>query len=163
VALLQHFGHFGAPSHLRSDRGTYFVNSLLLVGTDHCLTLAYSKEKNALVERANKEVNRHLRAFTFDSYPIHNWRLALPMVQRIMNATYGNRTKLSPSSVLFANALNLAREVIVPFKDTVEGLQQLSDYMKKLLAVQENILALAKANVVFADITHVGGYSVLPS
>jgi hypothetical protein len=33
---------------------------LLLIGTQHCLTLAYSKEENALVERMNKEINRHL-------------------------------------------------------------------------------------------------------
>jgi hypothetical protein len=33
--------------------------------------------------------------------------------------------------------------------------------MKNLLAVQENILALAKANIVFVDNTHIGGYSAL--
>ena len=32
---------------------------LALVGTSHCLTLAYSKEENAIVERMNKEINRH--------------------------------------------------------------------------------------------------------
>jgi hypothetical protein len=62
------------------------------VGTEHCLTLAYSKEENSLVERANKEVNRHLRAFTFDKSTVDDYRLALPMVQRIMNATYTDRT-----------------------------------------------------------------------
>jgi transposase InsO family protein len=164
VALLQHFGRFGAPSQIRSDRGSHFVNSLireflLLVGTDHCLTLAYSKEENALVERANKEINRHLRAFTFDASSVHSWRLSLPMVQRIMNATYADRTKLSPSSILFGNALNLDRGIFAPFKDTVEGIQPLSDYMKNLLAVQDNILALAKANIIFADNAHIGNYS----
>jgi transposase InsO family protein len=54
VALLQHFGRFGAPSQIRSNRGSHFVNSLireflLLIGTDHCLALAYSKEENSLV------------------------------------------------------------------------------------------------------------------
>jgi hypothetical protein len=38
---------------------------LLLVNAQHCLTLAYSKEENALVERMNKEINRHLRTFGF--------------------------------------------------------------------------------------------------
>jgi hypothetical protein len=83
------------------------------------------------------------------------------MVQRIIHSTYADRTKLSPSSVLFANALNLDRGVIVPLKDTVEGLQSLLDYMKNLLAVQENILALAKGNIVFADNAHIGVYSAL--
>ena len=29
------------------------------------LTLAYPKQDNAIVERYNKEINRHLRALTF--------------------------------------------------------------------------------------------------
>jgi transposase InsO family protein len=64
--LLKHFGRFGAPLQLRSDNGPHFIAEVIkeflaLVGTQHCLTFAYSKEDNALVERMNKEVNRHLR------------------------------------------------------------------------------------------------------
>jgi transposase InsO family protein len=29
LCLLQHFGRFGAPSQLRSDRGSHFVNSVI--------------------------------------------------------------------------------------------------------------------------------------
>jgi hypothetical protein len=88
------------------DRGFHFVNSvireiLMLIGTEHCLTLAYSKEENALVERANKEVNRHFRAFTFLTNTVKNWHLSLPMVQRIMNATFSDRTKLSSSQLFY--------------------------------------------------------------
>jgi transposase InsO family protein len=69
---LKHFGRFGAPLQLRSDNGPHFIAEvikefLFLVGTQHCLTLAYSKDENAIVERMNKEVNRHLRALTFDN------------------------------------------------------------------------------------------------
>jgi transposase InsO family protein len=69
--LLNYFGRFGAPLQLRTDNGPHFVADvireyLLLVGTQLCLTLAYSKEENALVERMNKEINRHLRALTFE-------------------------------------------------------------------------------------------------
>jgi hypothetical protein len=39
--LLQHFGRFGAPSQLLSDRGSHFVNEIItefttLVGTQQC-------------------------------------------------------------------------------------------------------------------------------
>ncbi len=49
---------------IRSDRGTQFVNGIIsqllsLPQIDHELSLAYSKEQNAIVERANKEVMRH--------------------------------------------------------------------------------------------------------
>jgi hypothetical protein len=33
---------------------------LLLIGTQHCLTLAYSKEENAVVESMNKEINTRI-------------------------------------------------------------------------------------------------------
>ena len=39
---------------------------LALVGTEHVLTVAYPKKENAMVERANKEVNRHIRHVYFD-------------------------------------------------------------------------------------------------
>ena len=56
---------------LRSDRGPHFIAEVIEqflthVGVEHELTLAYSKEENAIVERFNKEVNRHLRALTFE-------------------------------------------------------------------------------------------------
>ena len=51
--LLKHFGRFGAPYQLRSDNGPHFIADLtreylLLIGVKHCLTLAYSKEENAI-------------------------------------------------------------------------------------------------------------------
>ena len=54
--LLKYFGRFGAPHQLRSDNGSHFIAEifrefLLLVGVKHCLTLAYSKKENAIVER----------------------------------------------------------------------------------------------------------------
>ena len=58
--LLKHFGRLGAPHQLRSDNSSH-------VGVKHCLTLAYSKEENAIVERYNKEINRHLRALIFEN------------------------------------------------------------------------------------------------
>ena len=72
TALSAHFGRFGAPHQLRSDNGPYFIadvirETLFLVGVTHCLTLAYSKQENCIVERYNKKINRHLRALTFEN------------------------------------------------------------------------------------------------
>jgi hypothetical protein len=47
---------------------------------------AYSSEENGIVERANEEVLRHLRALLFDSGVHDKWSFEqLPLVQRIMN------------------------------------------------------------------------------
>ncbi len=69
--LLSHVCRYGTPMTICSDRGTQFVNGIIcqllgLLQIDHELSLAYSKEQNAIVERANKEKMRHLTAIIFD-------------------------------------------------------------------------------------------------
>ena len=59
-ALLSHIGRFGHSSQLISDNGSQYINNiiaelLLLIGTEHINTVAYSHEENSIVERANKE------------------------------------------------------------------------------------------------------------
>ena len=91
--LLKHFGRFGAPYQLRSDNGPHFIADLIrefliLIGVKHCLTLAYSKEENAIVERYNKEINRLLRALTYDNSSLTDYKKSLPFVQRILNSNH---------------------------------------------------------------------------
>ena len=88
--LLKHFGTYGSPKFIRSDNGPHFVNEvirqfLILVGTSHDRTMAYSSEENALVERCNKEVNRYIRAFTFDKSTQDNYQEHIPFIMRILN------------------------------------------------------------------------------
>ena len=92
-ALLQHFDRFGAPNLIRLDRGPHFVNHIIkdllaAVGTGHNQTLANSKEENSIVERINKEINRHLRAFTFDTIDIEQYKLCLPLCSTPSTVSY---------------------------------------------------------------------------
>ena len=110
--LLQYFGRFCAPRHLRSYNGPHFIADeikgfLALVGIEQSLTLAYSKEENAIVDRFNKKINRHLRALTFDNSSLGDYRKSLPFVQRILNSNYSDRLKISASQMLFENMLDL--------------------------------------------------------
>ena len=105
----KHFGRFGAPHQLRSDNGPHFVAEvirefLMLIGTNHCLTLAYSKEENALVEKMNKEINRHLRALTFENKSLEKYADSLPFVQRILNSNHSDRLKISAAQLLLATS-----------------------------------------------------------
>ena len=64
-APLEHFGRYNTFHDLRSDRGSHFVNAIIkhflrLTGTHHHLTLTYSSEENAIVER---EVNNGVACF----------------------------------------------------------------------------------------------------
>ena len=76
--LLHHVGTFGTPSQILTDNGTQFVNELIkellkVLGVQHLTILAYSKEENTIVERANKEVLRHLRNIVFKHNEIAKW------------------------------------------------------------------------------------------
>ena len=69
--ILIHIGTFGCPEIIQMDNGSEFINDTVkevikLIGTTSAAILAYSKEENAIVERCNKEVMRHLRAMTFE-------------------------------------------------------------------------------------------------
>jgi hypothetical protein len=120
-ALLSHVCRYGTPMTIRSDRGTQFVNGIIsqllcLLQTDHELSLAYSKEQNAIVERANKEVMRHLTAIIFDRRISDVWSSEyLPLVQRIMNAKVHDTIGVSPAELVFGKAINLYTGLLLPF------------------------------------------------
>ena len=91
--LVRHIGIFGSPtSQIVTDRGTHFTADIIwelmiLVGTNHVLTLTASKQKNAAVENANKSSQEYLRSILFDNRILKRWSSdVLPLVQRIMMA-----------------------------------------------------------------------------
>jgi transposase InsO family protein len=89
LALLQHVGRYGVPTCIQSDRGPEFVNELIeefvkVIGTEHVKTVRYSKEENAVVERCNREVLRHVRGLVYQIGNGNAWSRYLPLVQRIL-------------------------------------------------------------------------------
>ncbi len=97
---------------------TQFGNGLIsaileCMGVKHVLTLAYSKEDNGRVERANREVLRHLRAFVNHSkVVVDDWVRKLPMVQRIMNSSVHSVTGFTPAAMLFGTAVDLNHGIL---------------------------------------------------
>jgi hypothetical protein len=87
---------------------TLIEQFLKATGTLQNLTLAYSSQENAIVERNHKEINRPLRALTFDTSTVNDYQQLLPFVQRILNSSYNQRTKISPADLLFGNSLDLS-------------------------------------------------------
>ena len=57
-----------------------------IVGIEHIFTLAYSKQKNASIERSLKEVQRHLRAILYHKNVHDDWSTYVPLVQRNLNS-----------------------------------------------------------------------------
>jgi hypothetical protein len=114
--FLNHLGRYGAPRRIRTDNGSQFVDTMVdelieMIGSEHQLTLAYSSEENAIVERANKEVMRYIRAILLDKRVIGEWSIYLPMVQRIMNASVHSALQMSPAQIIFGNSTTLDRGI----------------------------------------------------
>ena len=113
---------------------------LHLIGVSHTLTLAYSKQENAIVERYNKEINRHLRALTFENLSLTDYKKSLPLVQRTLNSNHSDSLKISVSQMLFGNMLNLDKGIFIPKSERSLASKPLSQYMSDLLAIQDNLL-----------------------
>ena len=155
-ALLQHTGRYGQASQILSDNGSQFVNEtitelLKLLGSEHVRTIAYSHEQNAIVERANKEVMRHLRALVYDDKTFANWGLKLPIVQRIMNCTEHESIGVSPSQLLLGNAFSIDREMYLPITALNLSERQLSKWADESLLQQQRLLTKAKENQMSID------------
>jgi hypothetical protein len=150
--LIQHCGRFGVPDKIRSDRGSQFVNETIAeltqcLGSEQELSTSYSHEENAIVERSNKEVMRHLRAIIFDDRVFNKWSTdQLPLVQRILNAEENINLGVSPAEILFGGVVNLNRQLLSTpssFKGSHSS-QRVSDHMAFLMKRQELLLKVAR-------------------
>ena len=124
------------------------------VGVSHTLTLAYSKQENAIVERCNKEINRHLRALTFGNLSLTDYKKSLPFVQRILNSNHSDRLKISASQMLFSNMLNLDKGKFIPKSERSSASKPLSQYMSDLLAIQDNLLKASAEELLRTDLQY---------
>ena len=162
IALLPWLCDYGCPEVILSDNGTQFVNHLWtalseLVGTTLRQTTPYSKEENSIVERANKEVMRHLRNILFDrNIEIKDWSLYVPLVQRIFNATEIESIKTSPGQIIYGNSIQLDRRLFEVTKTIAsEGPLNLSNYLDNLLQQQMHIIHLAQKHQIGKDQAHI--------
>ena len=90
---------------IRSVRGSHFANDLIkefldLCGTPHYLTLSDSKQENAIVERVNKEVNKHLQGLVFNKQTLERYAKSIPFMQRIINSSVNRRTNVARSFIV---------------------------------------------------------------
>jgi transposase InsO family protein len=143
--LVRHIGIFGCPSQIVSDRGAHFTAEIIrelmvLVGINHVLTLAVSKQENAAVENANKRSQEYL---SFDNRILKRWSDVLPLVQRIMMAEPNEVIGISPAQLLFGNSIQLDRGIFLPNLPRVEALIALSE-ADKMFEAQRVLLDTAQ-------------------
>ena len=159
--LLRHIGIFGVPVQILSDNGTQFVNTLIesiikLMGVQHLTVLAYSKEENSMVKRANKEVMRHLRVMIFTHNDHLQWDFRfLPMVTRILNTTKNESTGVSPADLLFGNAITLDRNIFLEPSELTDERIALSQWVANMLEKQKVFMENARERQRIKDKKHI--------
>ena len=166
LALIPWVGRYGTPLQILSDNGTQFRNEIwdelsLLMGSDKLESFPYSHEENGLVERANKEILRHLRGYLFDKrINTNEWSRCLPLVQRIMNATTIESIGVSPASLLFGNSVNLHREML-PYDPSAASLdpKKISEVTDLMLTQQFKLMRIAEQTQRNKDSKHMAHVS----
>jgi transposase InsO family protein len=142
--LIEHFCVYGEPDEIHSDKGTQFVNeiisSLAEVHDIHfSQSMAYSKEENGIVERANREVNRYLRDIIFDSKVIVNWKEQVKFVQRIINSSVHSKLGCSPAALIYGLSNRLDRGLTNVAREYSNVPQEISDRLN----VQKEVIRAA--------------------
>jgi hypothetical protein len=127
-----------------------------MCGMQNTKTLAYSKEENSMVERANREVMRHLRNILFETNVTKNWEDHLGTIMKIMNHQKRGSLFPSPASLLHGDYLRADEPMFVPEKAIVtEGAQlQLSAWASDMIVQQGAILEMAKKIQNEKDMAH---------
>jgi hypothetical protein len=171
-AIIKTIGNFGIPLTIRSDGGKEFINDIItsvehLLDVKHHKIMAYHHEGNSLAEKANRSVLENLRNLIFDKRYVlngpHQWSDLLPLVQRIMNASFNSSIGCSPASLLFGENVDLDRCLItshpqrMPEQPVPEYIQQLTYNQQILLdrAAQE-LHAMHTKNIAKWNAKHKG-------
>ena len=76
---------------------------------------------------------------------------------RLLNANVNDRTKVAPAQILFGNAINLDRGILIPFDETTLTHDTLTTATSKMLTQQDHLMRIARENLLLADSIHNSG------
>jgi transposase InsO family protein len=165
-ALIQHCADKGTPVHVHYDGGTQFKNEFTaqvrkLIGVTAHLSTPYSHEENGVVERSIKEFLKHMRDYVFKGQMIGEWGLAVPIIQRIMNAAYHARLGCSPANLVYGNAIDLDRCIV--HEPRAEETEELSEWHQKLVKLQAKLILKVQEFLKKTDEEHLAARQELQS
>jgi hypothetical protein len=160
--IMHYINTYGVPNNICTDNASQFQGIyeevLKLLNINNYKIHPYSHQENSIVERANKEIQRHLRNIVFDNKIKNDWPTVLPLVKRILNAKVHTSTGVAPVDLVFAGQVDLNAGILFD-KESIQSGIKISEYMKKLYEYQDivlqkayeaqeetNLLRIAKAN-----------------
>jgi transposase InsO family protein len=148
--LLNFVGRYGLPQIVHTDNGSQFKDVfhalLKRLNVAHSTITPHSHEENAIVERTNQEVMRHLRPLILDN-PIlkENWSDIIPLVQRIINSSINESIGTSPATLVFGTGINLDRNLfITDERSPFEEITSQSEWVEKMSVLQAEVIDAAQ-------------------
>ena len=155
--LINHMCVYGVPSKITADNSTEFEKefreAIEILKTENYKTHPYSHQENGIVERANKEVIRHMRNIKYDLRKQATWDEEVMKVQAILNNKVSEATGLTPNQIIFAGKINLHEGRIYP-QPTEKQRMKMSEYMKQQIAFQDELMTFASKKQDETDSKH---------
>ena len=143
--ILSHAGAYGTAAQYCMDRGKQYDNVIIdevikYLGSQELKTRGGSHEENGIIERANKEIIKHLTAIIHEGYVREKWAEYAPLVARIMNSIPNNSTGVAPAKIIYGiNSVNLDRELLISEIKRDKNMN-MSDFIKDLIKAQKVII-----------------------
>jgi hypothetical protein len=148
-ALINHIGIFGFIKFLRTDGGSQFTADVCqelssYLKFSHLIVLPYHHSGNGLVERRNREINKHLRAMVLSDRISSEWSTYLPLVQRIANSHFDSSIGTTPTQLLFGDMLANSSSYIFPVSNHNTPV---SSYLQRLSQAQSELISLSDSYI----------------
>ena len=150
-------GFFGFPRFFRSDNGSQYDNELIsallhFAGTERYAAIPYRPQSNGLIERVNREILRHARFIVHERRVKDTWSAYLPLVQRILNASFHSSIGTEPCKIVFGEKVNMNRCLVPSFlsKEVADKIESISDKGRRMY-VDNYIRDLTAAQAAIAD------------
>jgi len=146
-ALELWMSRYGRPLNILTDNASQFQAhyeaTLEALGIQNDKIHPYSHEENAIVERANKEVLRHLRDILYDTKVHSKWADHIPAIQRIKNSTRVMSTGMAPAELVFGTSYRLEAGVLYPHDTTNIKSVPMREYIQRQHTIQLQALQAA--------------------
>ncbi|GKT33306.1 DDE-type integrase/transposase/recombinase, partial [Aduncisulcus paluster] len=101
---------YGTPRVTMTDGGPQYSNYLAdhlydTLSIKHHITTKHHHQSNGVVERVNREVEKHLQALLIEIGTMDNWGVYIPMVQSVINSTVHSSTGVTPNELVYGKTL----------------------------------------------------------
>ncbi len=146
--LINVIARYTAPTQIRSDRGTHFVNDIIqklqrVFIITGIVTPPYRPQANGIAEVNGGQEVRHFRALVEQPPAKEIWSVVLPLAQRIVNNIYQARLGCRPADLVSVAPTSGGRSLLDPTRPLTEQLPLSTEFVTELHRAHESMLDTA--------------------